>query len=89
MSKQVEEILAKILGQAKGGSAKVEGAARARLLKERSKKPDALWKMGTVPKRICQVSKTPHWDVCTSAAMPRSEDSKGQKNGVMGTRELA
>ncbi|KAM6489858.1 hypothetical protein JOM56_014670 [Amanita muscaria] len=49
MSKQVEEILAKILGQAKGGSAKVEGAARARLLKERSKKPDALWKMGTQP----------------------------------------
>ncbi|KIL67916.1 hypothetical protein M378DRAFT_177150 [Amanita muscaria Koide BX008] len=37
MSKQVEEILAKILGQAKGGSAEVEGAAEVKLLKERSR----------------------------------------------------
>ncbi|KAM6494127.1 hypothetical protein JOM56_010488 [Amanita muscaria] len=37
MSKQVEEILAKILGQAKGGSAEVEGTAEVKLLKERSR----------------------------------------------------
>ncbi|KAH7885100.1 hypothetical protein F5I97DRAFT_1331048 [Phlebopus sp. FC_14] len=37
MSKAVEEILARILGEAKGGSAEVEGAAEMKLLKERSR----------------------------------------------------
>ena len=37
MSKQVEEVLAQILGQAKGGSGEVEGVAEVKLLKERSR----------------------------------------------------
>lgn len=37
MSKAVEETLCKILGEAKGGSAEVEGAAELKLLKERSR----------------------------------------------------
>lgn len=37
MSKAVEETLCKILGQAKGGSAEVEGAAELKLLKERNR----------------------------------------------------
>jgi NADPH-ferrihemoprotein reductase len=37
MSKQVEEVLANILGQAKGGTAAVEGAAEIKILKERSR----------------------------------------------------
>ncbi|CAL1713362.1 unnamed protein product [Somion occarium] len=37
MSKAVEEALCKILGEAKGGSAEVEGAAELKLLKERSR----------------------------------------------------
>jgi NADPH-ferrihemoprotein reductase len=37
MSKSVEEILCKILGEAKGGSAEVEGAAELKLLKERNR----------------------------------------------------
>lgn len=37
MSKSVEETLCKILGEAKGGSAEVEGAAELKLLKERSR----------------------------------------------------
>ena len=37
MSKAVEETLAKILGEAKGGSAEVEGAAELKLLKERNR----------------------------------------------------
>ena len=37
MSKAVEEILSKILGEAKGGSAEVEGAAELKLLKERNR----------------------------------------------------
>jgi NADPH-ferrihemoprotein reductase len=38
MSKQVEEeVLAKVLGEAKGGSAEVEGVAEIKLLKERSR----------------------------------------------------
>ncbi|KAJ3516597.1 hypothetical protein NLJ89_g1026 [Agrocybe chaxingu] len=43
MSKQVEEILAKILGEAKGGSAAVEGAAEIKLLKERSRLMLDVW----------------------------------------------
>ncbi|KAG6854679.1 hypothetical protein C0991_003328 [Blastosporella zonata] len=35
MSKQVEDVLARILGEAKGGSAAVEGVAEVKLLKER------------------------------------------------------
>jgi NADPH-ferrihemoprotein reductase len=42
MSKQVEEVLAKILGQAKGGTA-VEGAAELKLLKERSRLMLDVW----------------------------------------------
>ncbi|KAI0072027.1 cytochrome P450 oxidoreductase [Panus rudis PR-1116 ss-1] len=37
MSKSVEETLCKILGEAKGGSAEVEGAAELKMLKERSR----------------------------------------------------
>ncbi|KAG6831958.1 hypothetical protein H0H92_006559 [Tricholoma furcatifolium] len=37
MSKQVEDVLARILGEAKGGSAAVEGVAEVKLLKERSR----------------------------------------------------
>lgn len=37
MSKSVEEALCKILGEAKGGSAEVEGAAELKMLKERSR----------------------------------------------------
>ncbi|KAN0139896.1 hypothetical protein V8E53_002558 [Lactarius tabidus] len=37
MAKSVEETLARILGEAKGGSAEVEGAAELKLLKERSR----------------------------------------------------
>ncbi|KAK7682418.1 hypothetical protein QCA50_014623 [Cerrena zonata] len=37
MSKAVEETLCRILGEAKGGSAEVEGAAELKLLKERSR----------------------------------------------------
>ncbi|KAK7464708.1 hypothetical protein VKT23_005914 [Stygiomarasmius scandens] len=37
MSKAVEDVLCKILGEGKGGSAEVEGAAEIKLLKERSR----------------------------------------------------
>ena len=37
MSKSVEEALCRILGEAKGGSAEVEGAAELKLLKERNR----------------------------------------------------
>lgn len=37
MSKAVEETLARIMGEAKGGSAEVEGAAELKMLKERSR----------------------------------------------------
>ncbi|KAH8104496.1 cytochrome P450 oxidoreductase [Cristinia sonorae] len=37
MSKSVEEALCRILGEAKGGSAEVEGAAELKILKERSR----------------------------------------------------
>jgi NADPH-ferrihemoprotein reductase len=43
MSKQVEEVLARILGEAKGGSAEVEGAAELKLLKERSRLMLDVW----------------------------------------------
>ncbi|KAF9013374.1 hypothetical protein BDQ17DRAFT_1386931 [Cyathus striatus] len=43
MSKQVEEILSRILGEAKGGSAEVEGAAELKLLKERSRLMLDVW----------------------------------------------
>lgn len=43
MSKQVEEVLAKILGEAKGGTAEVEGAAELKLLKERSRLMLDVW----------------------------------------------
>ncbi|PFH53873.1 hypothetical protein AMATHDRAFT_682 [Amanita thiersii Skay4041] len=43
MSKQVEEVLAKLLGEAKGGSAEVEGAAELKLLKERSRLMLDVW----------------------------------------------
>lgn len=43
MSKQVEEVLARILGEAKGGSAAVEGAAELKLLKERSRLMLDVW----------------------------------------------
>ena len=36
MSRSVEEMLARILGEAKGGTAEVKGAAEIKLLKERS-----------------------------------------------------
>lgn len=43
MSKAVEEVLAKILGEAKGGSAEVEGVAEIKLLKERSRLMLDVW----------------------------------------------
>ncbi|GLB38298.1 putative this enzyme is required for electron transfer from NADP to cytochrome P450 in microsomes [Lyophyllum shimeji] len=43
MAKQVEEILARILGEAKGGSGAVEGAAELKLLKERSRLMLDVW----------------------------------------------
>ncbi len=43
MSKQVEDVLARILGEAKGGSAEVEGAAEIKLLKERSRLMLDVW----------------------------------------------
>ena len=43
MSKAVEETLAKILGEAKGGSGAVEGAAEVKLLKERSRLMLDVW----------------------------------------------
>ncbi|KDQ25324.1 hypothetical protein PLEOSDRAFT_1057641 [Pleurotus ostreatus PC15] len=43
MSKAVEETLAKILGEAKGGSADVEGNAEVKLLKERSRLMLDVW----------------------------------------------
>ena len=43
MSKAVEETLSRILGEAKGGSAEVEGAAEMKLLKERSRLMLDVW----------------------------------------------
>ncbi|CCM01900.1 uncharacterized protein FIBRA_03971 [Fibroporia radiculosa] len=43
MSKAVEETLCRILGEAKGGSAEVEGAAELKLLKERSRMLLDVW----------------------------------------------
>lgn len=43
MAKQVEDTLARILGEAKGGSAAVEGAAELKLLKERSRLMLDVW----------------------------------------------
>lgn len=43
MAKQVEDTLAKILGEAKGGTAEVEGAAEMKLLKERSRLMLDVW----------------------------------------------
>ncbi|KIJ59467.1 hypothetical protein HYDPIDRAFT_118445 [Hydnomerulius pinastri MD-312] len=43
MSKAVEEVLMRILGEAKGGSAEVEGAAEVKLLKERSRLMLDVW----------------------------------------------
>lgn len=43
MSKSVEETLAHILGEAKGGSADVEGAAEMKLLKDRSRLMLDVW----------------------------------------------
>ncbi|GBE84866.1 cytochrome P450 oxidoreductase [Sparassis latifolia] len=43
MSKAVEETLCKILGEAKGGRAEVEGAAEVKLLKERSRMLSDVW----------------------------------------------
>ncbi|KAI8986083.1 cytochrome P450 oxidoreductase [Trametes punicea] len=43
MSKAVEETLCRILGEAKGGSAEVEGAAEVKLLKERSRFLTDVW----------------------------------------------
>jgi len=43
MSKAVEEVLARILGEAKGGSAEVEGVAEVKLLKERSRLMLDVW----------------------------------------------
>ncbi|KAH9980241.1 hypothetical protein BGW80DRAFT_1274264 [Lactifluus volemus] len=43
MSKSVEETLARILGEAKGGSMEVEGAAEVKLLKERSRLMLDVW----------------------------------------------
>ncbi|KAI0051134.1 NADPH-dependent cytochrome P450 oxidoreductase [Auriscalpium vulgare] len=43
MSKSVEDTLARILGEAKGGSAQVEGAAELKLLKERSRLMLDVW----------------------------------------------
>ncbi|OSX59784.1 hypothetical protein POSPLADRAFT_1070873 [Postia placenta MAD-698-R-SB12] len=43
MSKAVEETLCRILGEAKGGTAEVEGAAEVKLLKERSRMLSDVW----------------------------------------------
>ena len=43
MSKAVEEVLARILGEAKGGSAAVEGVAEIKLMKERSRLMVDVW----------------------------------------------
>jgi NADPH-ferrihemoprotein reductase len=43
MAKSVEDTLARILGEAKGGSAEVEGAAEMKLLKERSRLMLDVW----------------------------------------------
>ncbi|KAJ7075834.1 putative cytochrome P450 oxidoreductase [Mycena belliarum] len=43
MSKAVEEVLARILGEAKGGSGEVEGVAEVKLLKERSRLMLDVW----------------------------------------------
>ena len=43
MSRAVEETLARILGEAKGGSAEVEGVAEVKLLKERSRLMLDVW----------------------------------------------
>ncbi|KAF8650128.1 hypothetical protein AX16_005365 [Volvariella volvacea WC 439] len=43
MSKQVEDVLARILGEAKGGTAAVEGVAEVKLLKERSRLMLDVW----------------------------------------------
>lgn len=43
MSKAVEETLCRVLGEAKGGSAEVEGAAEVKLLKERSRFLTDVW----------------------------------------------
>jgi NADPH-ferrihemoprotein reductase len=43
MSKSVEEKLARILGEAKGGTAEVEGVAEMKLLKERSRLMVDVW----------------------------------------------
>lgn len=43
MAKQVEEVLARILGEAKGGSGEVEGVAELKLLKERSRLMLDVW----------------------------------------------
>ena len=43
MSKAVEETLSRILGEAKGGSGEVEGAAELKLLKERSRFLTDVW----------------------------------------------
>ena len=43
MAKQVEDALARILGEAKGGSSEVEGAAELKLLKERSRYMLDVW----------------------------------------------
>jgi NADPH-ferrihemoprotein reductase len=43
MSRSVEDTLARILGEAKGGSAEVEGAAEIKLLKERSRLMLDVW----------------------------------------------
>lgn len=43
MSKGVEEMLAKVLGEAKGGSAEVEGVAEVKMLKERSRLLSDVW----------------------------------------------
>jgi len=43
MAKQVEDVLARVLGEAKGGSAAVEGVAEVKLLKERSRLMLDVW----------------------------------------------
>lgn len=43
MAKSVEEVLQRLLGEAKGGSGEVEGAAEMKLLKERSRLMLDVW----------------------------------------------
>ncbi|TFK70367.1 putative cytochrome P450 oxidoreductase [Pluteus cervinus] len=43
MSKQVEDVLARILGESKGGSGPIEGVAEVKLLKERSRLMLDVW----------------------------------------------